>query len=99
LFVLVADLLQTIINKAKSMGLLRLPIQVGYTNGYPTIQYADDILLIMEACPQQLMVLKAILHIFAESAGLRVNYSKSCMFPINLSVGRLNHLAVTFNCQ
>jgi hypothetical protein len=99
LFVLAADLLQSIIDRAKSMGLLRLPIQVGYTYDYPIIQYADDTLLIMEACLLQLMVLKAILHTFAESTGLRVNYSKSCMFPINLSVDRLNHLAATFNCQ
>jgi hypothetical protein len=45
------------------------------------------------------MVLKAILHTFAKYTRLRVNYFKSCMFPINLSVDRLNHLAATFNCQ
>jgi hypothetical protein len=56
-------------------------------------------LLIMEACPEQFMVLKAILHTFAKYTRLRVNYLKSCMFPINLSVDRLNHLAATFNCQ
>jgi hypothetical protein len=52
LFVLAADLLQTLINKAKELGLLRLPIQVGYTLYFPIIQYADDTLLIMKACPQ-----------------------------------------------
>jgi hypothetical protein len=58
LFVLVADLLQTIINKAKDLGILRLPIQMGYTTDFLIIQYADDNLLIMESCPIQLVALK-----------------------------------------
>jgi hypothetical protein len=52
LFVLVVDLLQSIVNKARMSGLVRLPIDVGYTQNFPIVQYADDILLIMEACPQ-----------------------------------------------
>jgi hypothetical protein len=51
LFVLTADLLQSLINKAKDMSLLRVPLNVGYTNDFPIIQYANDTLLIMEACP------------------------------------------------
>jgi hypothetical protein len=97
--VLAADLLQSILNKAKDNGLLRLLIVVGYTSDFPIIQYADDTLLIMEACPQQLFVLNALLNTFADSTCLKVNYSKSNIFPINLSQERLNHLAGTFNCQ
>jgi hypothetical protein len=51
----------------------------------------------MEACPQQLMVLKAILNAFLDSTDLKVNYSKSNMVPINLTPERLAHLADTFN--
>jgi hypothetical protein len=51
LFVLIADLLQSIVNKARTTRLLRLSIEVGYTDDFPIIQYADDTLLIMEACP------------------------------------------------
>jgi hypothetical protein len=97
LFVLAADLL-SIVNKAKDMGLLRVPINVGYTTDFPIIQYADHTLLITEACPQQLFVLKALLNTFAESTGLKVNYSKLSMVPIDLDHERLNHLATTFNC-
>jgi hypothetical protein len=87
-----------LINKAEEMGLLRLPIDVGYSLDFPIIQYVDDTLLIMKACPQQLFVLKSILNTFADSIGLKVNYSKSNMIPINLNSDRLNHLAATFNC-
>jgi hypothetical protein len=99
LFVLAVDLLQSIVNKAMTSGLLRLSIDVGYTNDFPIIQYVDDTLLIMEACPQQLIALKAIFNTFADSTGLKVNYSKLSMFPINLSEDILNHLASTFQCK
>ena len=89
LFVLAADLLQSIVNKAKDLGLLKLPVNVGYTNDFPILQYADDTLLIMKACPRQLFVLKALLNSFATSMGLKVNYAKSSMVPINVSPERL----------
>jgi hypothetical protein len=98
LFVLAADLLQSIISKAKDTGLLKLTIQVGYTSDFPILQYAYDTLLVMEACPQQLFALKAILHTYAESRGLKVNYAKSIMIPINVPPERLVHLAATFQC-
>jgi hypothetical protein len=97
--VLAIDLLQSIPNKAKKERVLKLPIRVGYTEDFPIIQYADDTLLIMEACPRQLIILRAILNSFVASTGLKVNYSKSNMFPINVSQERLQHLAATFNCQ
>jgi hypothetical protein len=99
LFVLAANLLQTIINKAKDSGLLRLPIDARYSSDFPIIHYADDTLLIMEACPKQLFVLKVILNTFAESTGLKVNYMKSCVYLINISQEKLDHLAATFYCQ
>jgi hypothetical protein len=99
IFVLVADLLQSILNKAKDEEILKLPIMVGYTDDFPIIQYANDTLLIMEACPRLLIALRAIINTFVDSTGLKVNYSKSNMFPINVSQERLVHLAATFNCQ
>jgi hypothetical protein len=53
----------------------------------------------MEVCPQQLIALKLILNTFADSTWLKVNYSKSSMFSINISDERLNHLASTFQCK
>jgi hypothetical protein len=99
LFVLAADLLQSIINKAKDSDLLRLPINVGYTTDFSIIQYADDTLLIMEACPLQIFALKGILSSFATSTRLKVNYSKSEIYPINISQERLSHLAAIFHCK
>jgi hypothetical protein len=53
----------------------------------------------MKADANQLICLKAILHSFALSTGLKVNYSKSNMFPINIDQERLCHFANTICCQ
>jgi hypothetical protein len=87
------------VNKAKSLGLLNLSLDIGYTTDFPIIQYADDTLLVMEACPIQLTTLKSILNTFVESTGLKVNYAKSSLHPINISQERLSHLAATFHCK
>lgn len=97
LFVLVADLLQAIVNKAKDLGLLRLPLANRCGQDFPIIQYADDTILIMEACPRQLFFLKAMLNSFATSTGMHVNYQKSNIYSINVLDERMVLLANTFN--
>jgi hypothetical protein len=87
------------LNKAKDEGVLKLQIMLGYIEDFPIIQYVDDTLLIMEACPRQLIVLIAILNTFSYSTSLKVNYSKSNMFLINVSQKRLVHLTATLNYQ
>lgn len=85
LFVLAIGPLQSIINKAKYMRLLKLPLPERCGQDFHIVQYPDDTLLIMEACLRKLFFLKALLHTFAELAGLRVNYNKSNIYPINVS--------------
>lgn len=99
LFVLAADLLQSILNKAKDIGLLKLALPLGAGNDFLLIQYVDDTLVVMEACPRQPIALKALLNTFAESIGLEVNYSKSMMVPINTSADKMEILSNTFGCQ
>jgi hypothetical protein len=52
---------------------------------FPIVQYADDTLLFMKADAQHLFFLKSLLNCYAQSTGLRVNYQKSQMLPINVS--------------
>jgi retron-type reverse transcriptase len=58
LFVLAADFLQVLVNRAKQMGLLHLPIPLQSSQDFPIVQYADDTLMIMEGDPRQLFSLK-----------------------------------------
>ena len=48
LFVLAADFLQSMINKARTMGLLNLLIPMEHNQDFQVIQYADDTLIIAE---------------------------------------------------
>jgi hypothetical protein len=98
IFVLAADFLQSILNKAMDQNLLSKPIPCPSCPDFPVIQYADDTLLVMKADANQLLCLKAILHSFASSTGLKVNYQKSNLMPINMTPERLAHFAATLNC-
>jgi len=97
LFVLATDLLQSILNKAVQHDLLKLPI-LAPSLDFPIIQYADDTLIVLEGLAAQLFFLKGVLQSFSDSTGLKINFSKSMMVPINLSNEKLNHLARTFGC-
>jgi hypothetical protein len=66
---------------------------------FPIVQYADDTLLFMKADAQHLFFLKSLLNCFAQSTGLRVNYQKSQMLPINVSDEKIQRLALTFGCS
>lgn len=96
---MVADFLQVLINKAKDMGLLKLPIPMQSDSSFSIVQYADDTLIIMEGDPRQLFFLKTVLQNFTASTGLKVNYNKSMMLPINISEEKLDLLARTFGCS
>src|SRR4051812_16111324 len=84
LFVIVVDLLQSVVNEMCSRNILSLPIPTN-SNDYPFIQYADDTLIVLLAIDDQLISFKEMLNTFAASTGLRINFSKSSLIPINMS--------------
>lgn len=99
LFVLAADLLQSIVNQAYHQGLFSCPLDSDFGHDFPIIQYADDTLLFMLTDAFDLFCLKGLLRSFADSTGLKVNFSRSSLIPINVDADRLLHLANTFGCQ
>jgi len=98
LFVMAADLLQSIVNRAYQQGLFNLPIPNRDIDHFPIIQYVDDTLLIMQADARQLFCLKALLQSFATSTGLKVNFHKSCLIPINVPSHKVPLLTGVFGC-
>jgi hypothetical protein len=99
LFVLAADLLQSILNKALLQGNLTTPIACPTFPDFYVIQYADDTLVVMQANSRQLICLKSLLNIFADSIGLKVNYHKSIKVPLNVDDERLSHFTNTLHCK
>ena len=53
-------------------------------------------LVIMERGAKKVFFLNSILNSFSESIGLKVNYRKSMMVPINIYEKKLNYLARSF---
>lgn len=53
----------------------------------------------MQACENQLVHLKDILHNVGLSSGLKVNYHKSCLIPINTDLEKAAYLAQIFGCM
>ena len=98
LFVLAAELLQYVVNNAYQQGHLTLPIPTA-SNDFPVIQYADDTIIVMRAVINQVLHLKDLLDTFVDSTGLKVNFSKSSMVPINVSDENIAALTSAFGCQ
>jgi hypothetical protein len=82
--VLGGDLLQSYINKAFREGKLKTPIPNRGTSDFPIIQYADDTIIVLQADASQLQVLKEIPQEYSTFTGLKVNFHKSSLVPINL---------------
>jgi hypothetical protein len=55
--------------------------------------------VVLKADAIQLTCLKAMLNTFVDSIGIKVNYHKSSMIPINLTEERPSHFSGTLNCQ
>lgn len=51
----------------------------------------------MEAFQKQLFVLKVLLQLIGDSTGLKVNYAKSNIYPINVSIEKMDILFKTFS--
>ena len=52
----------------------------------------------MQVDARKLFFLKSLLSSFADSTGLKVNYKKTQMLPINVTPKKMQHLAQTFGC-
>jgi hypothetical protein len=99
LFVLAANLLQSLINSAFHKNLITLPLGSSYGQAYPIVKYAEDTLIIMPAEAKQLFFLKGLLHTFASSTCLKVNFSKSFIVPIDDPDEKTLILAGTLGCK
>jgi hypothetical protein len=97
LFVLAADTLQSMVNHAMRENSLHRPLALQCSSSFPIVQYADDTLV--HADVHQLIHLKDLLQRFGEATGLRVNYDKSNLIPINIPDDRVSLYTSALNCQ
>lgn len=98
IFVLAADLLQAAINDAFRKDELKLPFPCPNQKDYPVIQYADDTIMLLPACCDQASLVKNILTDYATSIGLKINFHKSTLVPINYDTITSQNIAQIFGC-
>jgi hypothetical protein len=70
-----------------------------YPKGVISLQYANDTLLFLRDDPIATHHLKWLLIFFEKLSGMRINYHKSDLTPINLSEEEVQFYAKTFCCK
>ena len=84
IFVMATYLLQSF-NEDEVNNLIQHPLPTGACHDFPIVQYVDDTtFFVMPVCPIQLQHIQNLMLDFAVYTGLRVNYSKSMIVPINV---------------
>ncbi len=96
LFILCIDVLYRMLQAAADSGSLPT-VGVGDVKIH-TLQFADDLLIFFDGSPRSGRVIKLILDAFSASSGLKINYDKSSLVPINLAPSDASALANFFGC-
>jgi hypothetical protein len=100
LFLLVAEGFNVLMSKAVEVGNF-----MGYKVGEEEelsishLQFADDTLIIGKKSWSNIFAMKAVLHLFELSSGLKVNFNKSELIGINVQPSWLHDAANTLNCK
>jgi hypothetical protein len=81
---LVADTLSKILNKAQSERYIKGISNFNAIN-ITHLQFADDTLIFLEVDDRSLATLKLLLVGFENLSGLKINYSKSELIPLNVT--------------
>ena len=99
LFNLVADMLATLIGRAKSDGRFQGVIPHLVDDGLSILQYADDTILFMDHDLLQAKDLKLVLSTFEQLSGLKINFHKSELFCYGSAKDCEHEYAQLFGCK
>jgi hypothetical protein len=98
LFNFVVDVFSKMLLKGGNEGLYRGLCPEFVPGGVVCLQYADDTLLFLEKSNRIATNLKWILTCFEQISGMRINYHKSELIPINVEVEECTTFLETFGC-
>lgn len=97
LFILVMEALTSLIQRADDLGLLT-PLATRPV-GHRLSIYADDVVLFASPTAAELEFIKALLRVFGEASGLRVNMSKSAVIPIRCVEEHVQQVSNSMECD
>ncbi|KAJ4815734.1 RNA-directed DNA polymerase (reverse transcriptase)-related family protein [Rhynchospora pubera] len=100
LFILVTDVLSKMLRKGMFHNQFAgLGPRLNQGTKVMHLQYADDTLLFLRADKEEVERVKWILKGFEGMSGLRINFAKSELIPLNLSDHRATVFASSLNCK
>jgi hypothetical protein len=94
LFLLVADVLQTLI---KRDGRVKHPLAPA--ESCVVLKYVDDTMIVMEGNPAHVCVLKQLLDSFSKATGLCINFQKSVLVPIHMNETAVQQCVSLLGCR
>lgn len=97
LFILVMDVLNNLIGKACTEGLLQ-PLSTRCIHHRVSL-YADDVVVFLRPVASDLEMMDALLQLFGAAMGLKTNIQKSCVSPIQCSEDDLAMVETHFPCE
>jgi hypothetical protein len=97
LFNLVGDVLTRMLIKAAEKNLIK-GLSTSPRQEVISLQYADDTILFSDINRDHLMNLKGSLAIYEQLSGMRINFHKSELIPINLDQEQIHNIAHIFSC-
>ena len=98
LFNLVGDDLAKMLVKATNKGIIRGLLEDFRPGGIMSLQYADDTILFVKAEESVLTNLKCVLMWYEQIFGMRINFHKSEIVPLNLEQSEAHRLAHILSC-
>jgi hypothetical protein len=82
LFILIMDVLNSLVMKASEQGLLQPLMRGG--RGQRISVYANDVVLFLQPQPTELPLVRDILKVFGEASGLVTNFSKCSLRQLHV---------------
>jgi hypothetical protein len=99
LFNFIADTLSIILDHASAMGHIKGVVSHLVDDGVTHLQYADDMILLIELDDLAIANLKFILICFEILSGLKINFTKSKVIVTGVSQLEQARVARMFNCR
>jgi hypothetical protein len=84
------DVLNSLFQKARSLDFLQPLPNRSITQRISL--YADDVVLFIKPCEEEMKMATAMLNKFGEASGLITNLNKSCVIPIRCGEEKLSFL-------
>jgi hypothetical protein len=99
MFNLVVEVIATLMRKDTNHGMIKGVMTHLLPEGITHIQYADDIILMVEGNEQSITYMKFILYCFELLSGLRINYKKSEAYVFGMEEEEKVKITNMLNCR